>query len=79
MSTVCKIQVAGFLLQCCFGVMGTNIKSVLFCLCEAAQSPSYARCPSFIFFLCVCLFDAQTSDKKLDMAVAAMHSSVVRV
>lgn len=32
-----------------------------------------------VLFLCVCLFDAQASDKKLDMAVAAMHSFVVRI
>lgn len=30
-----------------------------------------------VFFLC--LFDAQASDKKLDMAVAVMHSFVVRI
>lgn len=27
----------------------------------------------------LCSFDAQASDKKLDMAVAAMHSFVVRI
>lgn len=72
MSTVCKIQVAGFLLQSflCHG----NQHQI--CLVYAQQRKVRVMHVAPVF---LCLFDAQASDKKLDMAVAAMHSFVVRI
>lgn len=76
MSTACKIQVAGFLLKCllCHGnKRGTRpfSQAVLF-----MGSKQFELCTSPQF---LCLFDARASGKKLDMAAAVVHSSVVKM
>lgn len=75
MSTVCKIQVAGFLLQC-FLCHGNKHQICPFLFMRCSAKSELCTLPQFFF---LCLFDAQASDKKLDMAVAVMHSFVVRI
>lgn len=75
MSTLCKIQVAGFLSKCflCHGnnrAIGPYCQAVLFMRgSERGTAP-----PRFL-----CLLDARASDRKLDVAAAALHSSVVKI
>lgn len=77
MSTVCKIQVAGFLLKC-FLCHGNKHGICPFCqtvlFMRGSEQSELCASPQFL-----CLFDARASDKKPDMAAAAVHSFVVKI
>lgn len=82
MSTVCKIQVAAFLLKrfLCHGNKHGIRPFFFVCFCQTvlflrgSEQSELCVSPQFL-----CLFDARASDKKLDMAAAAMHSFVVKL
>lgn len=54
------------------------MESVLFCqtvlFMRGSEQSELCTSPQFL-----CLFDARASDKKLDMAAAAVHSFVVKI
>lgn len=72
MSTVCKIQVAGFLLKCflCHGNKhGSYPVSQTVLLTRGSERSDLCASPQFL-----CLFDARTSDKKKARHGSSCHT-----